>query len=133
MHISKYYLLEQDEVLYLRSYSEESVAVSDSAALCINLVYSEDGRNPGDLTDCSLSLFRRQTPFTATRIPLRAFGHTIPSDEHVKYNALYCTASPSLASSCLSYLTLYPTSLSTETKDMKRLSGSRPTYQENSS
>jgi hypothetical protein len=75
MHISKHYLLEQDGILYLGSYSEESVAVSDSAALCINLVYTEDRGNPGDLTDCSLSLLRRKTPVTATRIPLRACGH----------------------------------------------------------
>jgi hypothetical protein len=75
MHVSKYYLLGQDAILCLGSYSKESVAVSDSAALCITLVYSEDGGNPGDLTDCSLSLLRRQTPVTATRIPLRACGH----------------------------------------------------------
>ena len=46
MHISKCYLLEQDAILCLGSYSEESVAISDCAALCINLVYSEDGGNP---------------------------------------------------------------------------------------
>jgi hypothetical protein len=58
MHIYKYYLLEQDAVLYLGRYSEESFATSDSAALCINLACSDDRGNPGDLTDCSLSHLR---------------------------------------------------------------------------
>jgi hypothetical protein len=75
VHISKYYLLEQDAILYEGSYPEESVAVSDCAALCIKLHYSEDGGNTSDLTDCSLSVLTRQTPVTATRIPLRAFEH----------------------------------------------------------
>ena len=51
MYISKYYLLEQEAVLYLGSYSEKSVAFSDSAVLYINLVYSEGGGNRDDLTD----------------------------------------------------------------------------------
>jgi hypothetical protein len=59
MHIYKYYVLEQDAILYLGRYSEESVAASDCAALCINRVYCDDGGKPGDLTDCSLSHLRR--------------------------------------------------------------------------
>jgi len=51
MYIPKYCLLEQEAVLYLGSYSEKSVAVSDSAVLCISLVYSEVGGNRDDLTD----------------------------------------------------------------------------------
>jgi hypothetical protein len=68
LNVYEYYLLEQDAILCLGSYSEESVAVSDCAALYINLVCSEDERIPDNLTDYSLSLLRRQTPVTATRV-----------------------------------------------------------------